>query len=81
MLELWRFLIFCQTDLYWTYLQAQKRRDKKAEKEKERQEEIEKQAEINRSGPRIQEQEAIKKKLADRNLKLSEVGPSWKSVG
>ena len=53
---------------------AQKRREKKALKEKERLEEIENQEELNKSGPRLLEQEAIKQKLTKRKLKLKEVG-------
>jgi len=52
---------------------AQKRRDKKAAKEKERLEEIEKQEELNRSGPRVQEQESIRTKLVERQLKLKDI--------
>jgi len=52
---------------------AQKRREKKALKEKERLEEIENQEELNKSGPRLLEQEAIKQKLTERKLKLKEI--------
>lgn len=52
---------------------AQKRRDKKAEKEKQRLEDIEKQEEENLLGKRNLEQEAIKKILESRGLKLFEI--------
>jgi len=52
---------------------AQKRRDKKSTKEKLRLEEIEKQEELNKDGPRMKEQQAIKEKLTKMNLKLVEI--------
>ena len=59
------------------HFQAQKRREKKALKEKERLEEIENQEELNKSGPRFLEQEALRQKLTERKLQIKEVGGSW----
>ena len=47
---------------------AQKRRDKKAQKERERLEDIERQDELNQHGARQLEMDAIKERLAKRNL-------------